>query len=188
MWIRWFAVSVWNIMDPFYFACTRLRYVGQEGRSRIFRVRLTSYRGGSVTLSDGVAIHKGDTLLKIHLYNVHLIKSMITMRNDVARARYLYRMVEQSLPDLAAYVSNHPKFDEIKGLIGITGLNRGCGGLGFETVQIPNSFYKCLKYLSMLPIYFLSSHRPLRNLKKQVPAYLFLSKDTLMSRYGKPVT
>ncbi|GIP31562.1 hypothetical protein [Paenibacillus sp. J2TS4] len=189
MWIRWIAVSIWNFMDPLYYACTRLRYVGQGGRNcSIFRVRLTSYRGRNITLSDGTPINKGDTLLKIHLHNVNLIKSMFSIQNEVARARHLYRIIEKSLPDLAMYVINHPEYDKVKGVIGITTLNRGCGGLGFETVQITSSCYKWIKFLTMLPIYFLSANQPLKNLRKQVPAYLFLSKNTLISKYANYFT
>lgn len=183
--LKSFALSVWNIVDPIYYACTRLRCVGQDRKSSTFRVRLTSFKGRNVYLSDGSVIQKGDTLLKIHLHNVILLKDMLCIKNEVKRGRFLYRTIEQSLPDLAVYLQHHPNIDDIKGIIGITMLNKGAGGLGFETIPIPNSFYKWIKYVTMIPIYFISASQPFKHVKKQSPAYLFMSKNVLMQKYGE---
>ncbi|MFL1673228.1 hypothetical protein ABEV00_23400 [Paenibacillus thiaminolyticus] len=181
MWIKFFALSIWNVIDPVYYACTRLRCIGQD---RTFRVRLTSFRGRQVILADGTMIKRGDILLKIHLYNVFLLKSMYPIKSELKRGKLLYRVIENSMPDLAEYVRNHPKHDDIKGLIGITMLNRGGGGLGFETIQIESVLYKWIKYVTMMPIYFFSANHPFKNIRKQTPAYMFMSKNVLMKKYG----
>lgn len=183
MWFKSFALSIWNVIDPVYYACTRLKCIDHEDGST-FRVRLTSFRGGNVFLSDGTVIKRGDILLKIHLHNVILLKNMLSIKSEIKKGKLLYRLIEKSLPDLAEYVRNHPKHDDIKGIIGITMLNRGGSGLGFETIQISSVMYKWLKYVSMMPIYFFSANNPLKNLKKQTPAYLFMSKNVLMNKYG----
>ncbi len=183
MWFKAFALSIWSVIDPMYYACTRLKCIEHEGGST-FRVRITSFRGRHVLLSDGTMIKKGDVLLKIHLHNVMLLKNMMSIKSEIKKGKILYRLIEKSLPDLAEYVRNHPKRHDIKGIIGITMLNRGGSGLGFETIQISNVLYKWIKYATMMPIYFVSANNPLRNLKKQTPAYLFMSKDVLLNRYG----
>ncbi|WP_042228759.1 YkoP family protein [Paenibacillus popilliae] len=183
MWFKSFALSVWNVIDPVYYACTRLKCINHKDSSA-FRVRLTTYRGGSIRLSDGTVIKRGDILLKIHLHNVILLRSMISIKSEITKGKFLYRLIEKSLPDLAEYVRNHPKYDDIKGIIGITMLNRGGGGLGFETVQIRSMMYKWIKFVSMMPLYFFSANNPLKNLKKQTPAYLFMSKNVIMNKYG----
>ncbi|MBG9791974.1 hypothetical protein ABD76_05440 [Paenibacillus dendritiformis] len=183
MWFKSFALSIWSVIDPVYYACTRLKCIEHEGGST-FRVRLTSFRGRNVLLSDGTLIRRGDILLKIHLHNVMLLKNMLSIKSEIKKGKLLYRLIEKSLPDLAEYVRNHPKHDDIKGIIGITMLNRGGSGLGFETIQIRSALYKWIKYATMMPIYLVSANDPLKNLKKQTPAYLFMSKDVLMDRYG----
>ncbi|BFH14042.1 hypothetical protein WJ0W_003596 [Paenibacillus melissococcoides] len=183
MWFKSFALSIWSVIDPVYYACTRLKCIEHEDGST-FRVRLTSFRGGDVLLSDGTIIKRGDILLKIHLHNVMLLKNMLSIKSEIKKGKLLYRLIEKSLPDLAEYVRNHPKHDDIKGIIGITMLNRGGSGLGFETIQIRSVMYKWIKYVTMMPIYFVSANDPLRNLKKQTPAYLFMSKNVLMNKYG----
>lgn len=183
MWFKSFTLSVWNVIDPVYYACTRLKCIHHEDGSA-FRVRLTTYRGRNILLSDGTVIKRGDTLLKIHLHNVILLKKMSSIKSEIKKGKFLYRLIEKSLPDLAEYVRNHPKHDDIKGIIGITMLNRGAGGLGFETVQIRSAMYKWIKFVTMIPLYFFSANDPLKNLKKQTPAYLFMSKNVIMNKYG----
>ncbi|WP_461479530.1 YkoP family protein [Paenibacillus sp. PvR148] len=56
---------MWEIIDPLYYACSRLRYIGSgDQRSGIFRVRLILYKGTPISLSDGTLIQKGNILLK----------------------------------------------------------------------------------------------------------------------------
>jgi hypothetical protein len=185
MWVKLFVISIWDILDPIYYACTRLRYIGHGNlKSSTFRVRLTTYKGRNVCLSDGTKIQNGDILLKIHLHNVVLLKDMLPLRNEVKKARFLYRVIEKSLPDLALYVKNHPKCDEIKGIIGVTMLNRGCVNLGLESIHISSTLYKWFKWMSMMPIYLISVTQPFKNIKKHAPAYLFMSKDKILQKYG----
>lgn len=184
MWVKTIAISIWNIIDPIYYACSRLKCIGQQGPKSTFRVRLTLYKGRNVLLSDGTQISKGDLLLKLHLHNVILIEAMNSIQNEIAKGKFLYRMVLKSLPDLAEYVKSHPKQQEIKGIIGITMLNRGCRSLGFESIPIASKLYKVFKCVSMLPIYFIFSSCPFKYLKKQIPMYLFMSKQVLYKKYG----
>jgi hypothetical protein len=160
--------------------------MGSNPNDNIFRVRLTRYKGRHITLADGTRIQKGDLLLKIHLHNVVLLKSILPMMNDVKKGRYIYRAVELSLPKLASYVKNHPQYEHIKGIIGITMLNKGCHLLGFESHSISSISYKVLKWFTLMPIYLISVSQPLKSFKKQSPKYLLMSKDHLLMRYGHP--
>lgn len=184
MWFRGIVLSIWDLIDPVYYALTRLRKVNCPAKESIFRVRLTSYRGRSIRLADGTHIRKNDILLKIHLHNVMLLKEMLPLMSDVKKGRYLYHSIERSLPDIAEYVKNHPKSDQIKGIIGITMLNRGGGHLGFETVPIVSMLYRLYKWTCLMPIYLLSATEPVRKFKKYTPAYQMMSKETLFQKYG----
>ncbi|WP_432806327.1 YkoP family protein [Lederbergia citrisecunda] len=61
-------------------------------------------------------------------------------------------------------------------------LYKGCKKSGFEAHPIASPIHKKFKKVSLLPIYFLSSSRGIRN-EIPSPMYLFMSKDALISRY-----
>lgn len=182
MFVKPWLISLWNIIDPLYYSCTRLTYVKNDYRPNIFRVRLMRYKGRQVRLADGTVLHRGDLLLKIHLHNVMLLKELSAFESDVKKARAVYRLVEQSLPGLAHFVLNHEKYGQLKGIMGITMLNRGAGPLGFVKYPLQNPLFKMIKWLTLLPIHFLFSSQPFKHIKKHQPVYLFMSKEKLMQK------
>ncbi|GCD82837.1 YkoP family protein [Parageobacillus thermoglucosidasius] len=177
------ALAVWGAFDPIYYACSRLEYVGDTwGRCRpVFRVRVTKYKGREVVLSDGTKIQKNDLLVKIHLHNVRLIRELLRLDSEIKKGRYIFEQVKAGLPYIANYIRNHEQFSEIKGIIGITMLNKGCERLGFETFSIVNPFYKWFKTAVMMPMIAISQLRfsPVR----RPPKYLFMSKEKLLTLY-----
>jgi hypothetical protein len=185
MGIRQTILSIWKILDPIYYLLTRLQYIESEGNQKaIFRVRLTKYKGKDVVLSDGTMICKNDVLLKIHIHNVQLLSELIKMENQLYRARCFYKKIVKSMPLLAEYLHNHPDEQSIKGIIGITMINKGYRQLGFECFSPQNSFYRLCKTTSQLPIYFLStSSFRVKNMKKHNLVYLMMSKDKLIRKY-----
>jgi hypothetical protein len=93
-------------------------------------------------------------------------------------------MVQDSMPHLASYIYNHPDKERIKGVIGITLLNKGYKPLGFECAFPENKFYTQFKKLSQLFIYVLSSSSiSVANIKKHHPVYLMMSKEKLLEKY-----
>ncbi|GIN89081.1 hypothetical protein J6TS1_10220 [Siminovitchia terrae] len=182
--IRQFCISGWNVVDPIYFHLTRLHHIKNKcGKKTIMRVRLTRYQGRNVVLSDGTEICKNDLLVKVHLHNVKLLSEIMQYKNDLRKAKIIYSSVKSSLPDVVDYIQSSKLNDEIKGLIGITTLYKGCKRLGFEPYSIKNPVYKKFKQTALLPIYFLSSNNQ-ANHELPEPMYLFMSKDTLFQKYG----
>lgn len=182
--IRQYCLSVWTILDPIYYHFSRLQHIKKAcGNQTIMRIRLTKYKGRHIVLSDGTAIHKNDVLVKIHLHNVQLLKQIQRYDSEVKKAFMIYKSVEESLPFITHYILKHHQNENIKGLIGITRLYKGCKKLGFEAHSIKNPFYKCFKRLALFPIYFLSSKN---SIKKEIPTpmYLFMSKEILKNKYG----
>ena len=80
-----YILKAWTKIDPLYYHMTRLNYIYEKqlGEKRILRVRLVSYKGADVTLSDGTLIHRNDTLIKIHLHNIRLINEMNGFQNEI---------------------------------------------------------------------------------------------------------
>ncbi|WP_164668110.1 YkoP family protein [Virgibacillus doumboii] len=177
--MKGYLLGVWNAIDPIYFSFTRLHYVhDKDKRNTLFRVRLTRYKGTTVSLQDGTTIHKNDLLIKIHLHNVRVISEIKPVKSDIKRAVIIYHKIKDALPWLSQYVSAHKKGNNIKGIIGITTLCRGANRLGFELVPIKNPFYRLYKKGTFYPINHLSNTS-----KHQAPVYLFMSKKQLFERY-----
>ena len=184
-----YVLLVWNFLDPIYYKFTRLTYIHNEiHKENILRVRLTRYKGKHVILSDGTQINKNDILVKIHLHNVRLINEMKSVKNDITKGRFIYQHVKKSLPSLGSYIQNHSRADEIKGIIGISMLNRGADRLGLEFVDISNPLYKWFKWLAFLPIFLLSNDHSIFKMIKinisSTPKYLFMSKEILLQIYN----
>ncbi len=186
MMIRNCVLSIWTFLDPYYFAVTRLQYIINEQRERqVFRVRLTRYKGKDMTLSDGTLIKKNDLLVKIHLHNIRIINEMDRYQTEIRKAMFLYKHVEKALPCLASYVHAHTSSREIKGILGITVLNKGADRLGFEIMPINNPFYKRFKLITAIPIYLLSNNFNRQSVTRKKPAYLCMSKNQLLSGHFK---
>ncbi len=182
-------LSLWTIVDPIYYAFSNLTYVepatsqASSCEKNVFRVRTLRYRGESLKLEDGTVIKKNDLLMKIHLHNIMLLKDLLIINSHVVKARNLYRMIEQSMPGLAQYIKNHPQCSEIRGIMGITTLNRGCKELGFEVFPIEHELYKLFKATTLLPIHMITHPQPFKMIEKHVPCYLVMSKFNLFKLY-----
>ncbi|MDN3018689.1 hypothetical protein PH210_21105 [Paenibacillus sp. BSR1-1] len=178
MFIRLIIILIWKILDPLFYQFSRLHYINDQS---VFRVRITKYKGEKFVLSDGTIISKNDFLLKIHLHNVQLLSEFLKIKNELSRARKIYTRVLKSMPLLASYLMEHPEEEKIKGIIGITTINKGVISLGFECFSPSSKWYRFFKKLGQLPIMLLSNSSS----KSNTLTYLFLSKDILYEKYGK---
>lgn len=179
-------IQVWAILDSVYLICTRLQCLEKiSGNTNILRIRLTRYKGRQVVLSDGTSIKKNDLLVKIHLHNVRAMKEMQYMDDNLIKTRFLYKKVQESLPDLALFIIRHKYKEQIRGIIGITMIDKGYKRLGFEAFSISNRSYILFKRIALYPIYLLSSSTSSSKRKKApVPQYLFMSRKVICEKYG----
>ncbi|MFC4322778.1 YkoP family protein [Litchfieldia salsa] len=184
--MRLYFISIWTILDPIYYFFTRLHYLNGEGMEQpIFRIRLTRYKGLPLKLSDGTVVNRNDLMIKIHLHNVKLLKELHNIESETKKARLIYKKVLEGLPDLASHLKSHPRYNEMKGIIGISMLNKGCERLGFETFFINNKWYCLLKRIVFIPMYLLTVNRITTNSLYRPPKYLVMSKDVLIAKYNK---
>lgn len=176
-------LPLWGMIDQIYYQCNRLQLIDHPG-GNVFRVRMTHYKGEPLAMSDGTRIEAGDPMIKIHLYNYKLMKHMIHIDSDIRRALFIYEEVEKSLPGLAHFLRAHPQIDQIKGIIGITLLNRGVKRLGFDCFDINNKLYRSWKKSYMLLLHGLC-HGGFESLdfQKQQPKYVVMSKERLLEWY-----
>ncbi|OQP06103.1 hypothetical protein B1690_09710 [Geobacillus sp. 46C-IIa] len=177
-------LAMWGVIDPIYYACSRLEYAGEarDGLRSIFRVRPLQYKGETIRLSDGTTIAANDWLLKIHLHNVRLVRDLFRYDSDIKKGRYILEQVKAGLPYVAYHLYHHEQSERMKGIIGITMLNKGCERLGFETVDISNPLYRWFKTLALVPM--MAVARPGLSPFSRPPKYLLMSKEKLFSLYG----
>lgn len=185
MFVRDLFLKVWNLVDPIYCSFTRLQLIiPNRKEDAVFRVRLTKYKGNDVILSDGTKINKNDLMLKIHLYNVRLLRDYSHYKNELTKGIEVFRRTKDSMPYLAEYIQSHPKETVIKGIIGITMINKGFRTLGFECTHPKSKIYSLYKKITHIPIYLLSHSRfSSAKLKKHHTVYLMMSKGKLYNLY-----
>lgn len=178
---------LWKIFDTFYQRLTRIEYV-DEKNGNIFRVVFCKYHGQKLITNDDVEIVNGDLIVKLHLYNYKLTRSLYGIENETKLALTTLRLVRESLPGLAKYIECNPKGEKVNAIIGTTLLHRGVNKLGFNVEYVPNKIrYKIKnKYLKLLlaaihpnGIKRLDCRKDVLNLK-----WVYISKDELLKRYN----
>ena len=85
-----------------------------------------------------------------------------------------YKKVQASLPDLAFFIIHHNKNDQIKGIIGITMIDKGYKRLGFESFSLSSHSYLWFKRIAHYPIHLLSSSKPSSKGKKNAHSSIFI--------------
>ncbi|MDG5788430.1 hypothetical protein QA612_13150 [Evansella sp. AB-P1] len=173
-------LNTWDILDPYYHKIRKFASIETDDKISVFRVHLIKYKGPTQILSDGNIILKGDLLIKIHLHNIKIIKLLQTITSSKQKTLLLYQMVKKALPKLAKYVNEHELRNKIKGICGVTMLNKLVGRLGFEIKPIPSLSYRILKYFSQLPIHYISTGLVAKRYEKRRVSYLFMSKNELL--------
>ncbi|WP_394138145.1 YkoP family protein [Cytobacillus oceanisediminis] len=188
MMVRSILLIVWGYLDPIYFPFTRLQYpASDQEREGVFRVRLTKYKGKDLELSDGIIIRKNDLLLKIHLHNVKLLNEFNNIKSELSKGRGIFKRVKESMPVLTTFILKHPEEAKIKGIIGITLINKGFSPLGFECILPENKLYCWFKKTFQLPIFLLSCSKiSVANVKRHRTVYLMMSKEKLIEKYKQP--
>ena len=98
------------------------------------------------------------------------------------KSLFLYKKVQASLPDLAFFIIHHNKNDQIKGIIGITMIDKGYKRLGFESFSLSSHSYLWFKRIAHYPIHLLSSSKPSSKGKKCPLLNIYLCQKTLYVR------
>jgi len=179
-------LEVWRVWDFVYQHITRLEFVDREN-GNIFRVVFCKYRGSDLITQDGVMIHNGDRIVKLHIYNWKLAYMLKDIHDETRLGLTTLRVVKKSLPTLAEYINEHPKGQHIKGIVGTTFLHRGVRKLGFNVYPVPNTpkfKWKRVYLKIMLSLIHPSGKERLKTRsEKLIIKRVYMSKNELMNRY-----
>lgn len=177
--MREYMLKAWATIDPVYDKLRNFTSIESEEKISVFRVLVTKYRGPRHELSDGNIIATGDYLVRIHLHNIRLLQHLAPVKSSMKRTLLLYQMVKNALPKLAKYIQEHERSHEIKGICGVTMLNKIVERLGFEIKPVTNPIYRIMKYCSQTPIHYIATGTLGDIFDKRRVSYLFMSKNQL---------
>jgi hypothetical protein len=164
----------------------------------IFRIQLAEI-GDIVRLADGTLARPGDRIIDLHLWNEHLPR-LPAEGATVEWALEMRRCLEVSLRELAAYLSVHKEFRDVRVLRGHIKLcvsercdqmARLCRWLGFEVAAVhePDSLIERLhgfgqNILISLMVLALNAVAMSADTLRRTTLNAYLSRKQLMSRFG----
>ncbi|MHB8985659.1 MAG: polysaccharide deacetylase family protein [Eubacteriales bacterium] len=177
--------KAWGLLEPFIRRVSGIKEVQEMGNS-IFRLALRTYRGKDWQLPGEVMLVKGNRYLELHLNNERLASLLETNTSTERMALIALREVKSGLPPLAGLLRDDPRYRDIKAVLAITLLHRGCERLGFSTYEIKGILRP---FTSMYESWLLGLYHPggFKQLKKYrggiEPKYVVMTRQELLSRY-----
>lgn len=179
--------KAWEIYDYLYQHLKRLEYVDKKN-GNIFRVVFCKYSGPKLVTSDGVEICNGDYIIKLHICNWNLSKTLRGINDGTKMAFTTLRLAKKSLPGLVQYIENHPKGKQANVVIGTTLLHRGVKRLGFNVAYVPDRISYKIKNAYLKLMLVITHPDGLKRLNHRaeelVMKRVYISKNELVSRYG----
>lgn len=142
-------VAAWMLWEDVFGWLFRLRPIG-DGRS--FHYRIISYGGPELELSEGRRLRRGDRVIELHFVNKMMLDIGMNSKSELQIAIRLIQLVKKSLPLIAEELRGLADGDKIVALYGVSMINRGSEGLGFETFALKKGLFAWLTnhYLRML--------------------------------------
>ncbi|BBH21432.1 hypothetical protein Back11_27770 [Paenibacillus baekrokdamisoli] len=184
-WMKRIVISCWMGWERIFHWLFRLQPGGLDS---IFHVRVVPYRGKPLKLLDGRTIEDKDDIIELHLDNKKLFKMMSESRSMMHVAIKLIREVERAMPKLAALVASQKKFEHVRGLYGISMINRGAEQFGFSVLDLPPGLFDKMTriYLKLLLQVMHPSGK--QRVKEQgsrlSPRIIAMSMEEFWHRYG----
>ena len=158
------------------------------GLDSIFHVRVVPYKGKPLKLSDGQNIEDKDNIIELHFDNKKLFKLMSESRSMMHVAIKLIREVERAMPKLAALIASHKKFEHVRGLYGISMINKGAEQFGFSVLELPPGLFDKMTrvYLKLLlqVLHPSGKQRVKEQGTKLSPRIIAMSMEEFQRRYG----
>jgi hypothetical protein len=150
-------------------------------------VRVCTYWGKTIQLLDGEKIQRGDRVLELHLNNEMLYKMGVNSCSSIQLAIQMIRTTEQLLPKTLLFILNHPKYEEIKGLYGVSMIHRGTKQFGFTVIDLPKGLFFFLTKIYLRLLLFVVHPQGKQRLQTKgellVPKMIAISTKEFIRRY-----
>ncbi|AZN40273.1 polysaccharide deacetylase family protein [Paenibacillus albus] len=115
--------------------------VKSGGEGAIFHYRIIPYGGKTIELTDGRRIEPKDPVVELHFDNEKLLGMMSESKSMMHVAIRLIREVQHGMPKLAKKLMEDEAAGTVKGLYGVSMINRGAEQFGFSVLPIPKGLF-----------------------------------------------
>jgi len=139
-WSKRLLIKLWFAWDALFCKLFRVRVVNEK--YPFIKVRLRKYTSSMpLALSDGEMFVKGDTVAELHFDNKMLVRMSLESKNSLRLATQMVRQAQHTFPRILHKIEVDPKYRDVKGLYGITMVNRGVEHLGFTVTDLPKGLF-----------------------------------------------
>jgi peptidoglycan-N-acetylglucosamine deacetylase len=173
--------TLWEKWDHLY---ERINNVEKINSTNIFRLTRKRYKGQNLYNENGSILAKsGDIVGEMHIDSNRLDQKA----RDVHKLAFgALRKTKESLPDFARYIVENPRYKDVEVFVGVTLINRGVKGLGFNFQDIPSSWVNrwigFLQKLIML-IYHPMGIKRFQKLRVVQPKLVWISRQHLLKKW-----
>ncbi len=177
-------VAVWMLWERLFHRLFRLRPIGD---GTFFHYRITRYSGKELPLGNGDALKPGDRVMELHFDNRMLYRIGLTSKSGIHTALRMIRKMEEWLPEVAEHVERLPDRETIRGIYGITLINRGAEPFGFRLFDLPDGWFRRLTnlYLHLLIAIIRPSGAKREDRFPLSPKIVFMPREELAKWKGR---
>ncbi|MBC8080545.1 MAG: polysaccharide deacetylase family protein [Gorillibacterium sp.] len=180
-------VKAWMVWERCFIKLFHVVPVDPE--NTFLQVRIREYTDNEpLSLEDGERFVKGDRIVELHLNNDQLLQLGRTSRNSTHLATQMIRRIKDLLPHISHLLQTDPAYKNVKGLYGITLINRGPEHLGFTVFDLPKGPFSFITkhYLRLLMYVIHPDGKKRLQTKTQllIPKIIAISTKELESRYA----
>jgi len=175
----------WYRVEKIIRYLARIEDVLENGKPSLLRIALRKYRGQELLLADGTFLRKGDFVGELHINN-ETLENITSTQEPFLMGLSARQAVRDSLKNLANWLGQNPRYQNIKAIAGLTLLHRGSRSLGFQAYHASSFFLRLARWYQiwLLMIFHPAGRkRVTKYLKKLKPKYLAMSKNELCKRY-----
>ena len=179
-WRQRFILNIWEVWERYY---ERLYHVERISSINIFRLSKGQYKGPHLYDNRGHLMAKaGDTAGEIHLTSSRLQGSSLDVHKIALRT---IRLARESLPEMARYVAENPKYKDINFFWGLTMIH-GAERFGFYVKEIPfTGFNLGVYFLQKIIVWVYNPSRKVRatRSKENKPKLVWINRQQLFDRW-----
>ncbi|MFC0393140.1 polysaccharide deacetylase family protein [Paenibacillus mendelii] len=184
-WYKRTIVAGWMAWERLFHVLFRIESGGTDS---VFHIRVVPYHGKTLHLSDGQTIEDKDEVIELHFDNNKLYHLMTESRSLMHVAIRLIREVEQALPKLAATIAGRKDYERVRGLYGISMINKGAEQFGFSVLELPKGLFDKMTRLYLKFLLRVLHPSGKKRVKDQggrlSPRIIAMSMEEFHRRYG----
>ncbi len=182
-------IGLWGFWDSIVLRLAGVEQVTSNGHPTLFRLAVRKYTGPEIKMPCGTYLQRGKRICEIHLNNDIVAELLAGETKPEKIAVRIVRELRRSLPALAKFVCEEPKYKDIQVLAGVTMLHRATEKMGFVTADINSGLMK--RIISLYQSLILWIYHPAGKERfagqegRLEPKIVAISKECLIQKAGQ---